>query len=360
MLKAILRSAAANTRRFLYIWLAVLIVNQLFLFGACFAPHCLAAAVPHTLAIAMLMNFFGFRRDEMDKPPPLNSSLAPSMKAAAVRNPAEPVVTPAEWKRPPVRKRRVGPIVLYVLIALCIGIGLMIKNGSRSPDASNGLHLADVEPRISDKMDNGEPDERSPAQAPFFASEPYQEVPDERAPIGERLAYEDADEEIPDEHLSLAQRRGSVTTGATEPHALTRDEEDDDEFDVNDIEQYERLTNTTYRGRTDRTREALYVEEDEPGAGSVGKVQAAATKRAVVTDDSVSQGAFAHHAYQCVNASGRVGDGTGRPTREGEYSAFLRKNVHADEFVIFQYQGSTKEYWFKRSNCQRLPVRTGS
>jgi hypothetical protein len=303
----------------------------------------------------MLMNFFGFRRNEKDKQSPSpNNSLTPSMKTAPVRNSAEPAVNPAEWKRPPVRKSRVGPIVLYVLIALCIGIGLMTKNDSRSPDASNGTRLTNVEPLVSDKTDSGESGERPTAHAPSSAWEPYQEVPDERATIGERLAYEDADDDIPDEHLSLAQRRGSGATGAAEPRALTRDE-DDDEFDVNDIEQYERLTKTTYRGSTDRTREALYVEEDAAGAATVGKVQAAATKGAVLTDESTSRGAFAHHhAYQCVNASGRAGSGTGRPTREGEYSAFLKKNVHANEFVIFQYQGSTKEYWFKRSNCQRL------
>lgn len=64
ILRVILQSATKHVKRFTAVWLVILVVNQVFIFGACFAPHCLAAALPHTLAIAAVINFFGFKRDE--------------------------------------------------------------------------------------------------------------------------------------------------------------------------------------------------------------------------------------------------------------------------------------------------------
>lgn len=42
---------------FLKIWLPLIILNQLMIFGACFAPYCLLAALPHTLSIAAIVTY---------------------------------------------------------------------------------------------------------------------------------------------------------------------------------------------------------------------------------------------------------------------------------------------------------------
>src|SRR5690606_19149140 len=47
-----------NFQAFLVLWVVIIIANQLFIFGACFAPYCLVAALPHTFVIALLVNFF--------------------------------------------------------------------------------------------------------------------------------------------------------------------------------------------------------------------------------------------------------------------------------------------------------------
>lgn len=61
-----------------------------------------------------------------------------------------------------------------------------------------------------------------------------------------------------------------------------------------------------------------------------------------------------HFAYKCVNAAGKTGVGIGRLSLESEYSSFLRRSVRAGEFVIFQYAGRGKEYWFTASNCVKI------
>ena len=58
MIKEILKSIIKNFQTFLVIWAVVIIVNQLFIFGACFAPYCLIAALPHTSIIAALITYF--------------------------------------------------------------------------------------------------------------------------------------------------------------------------------------------------------------------------------------------------------------------------------------------------------------
>jgi hypothetical protein len=85
MLTRILQSIAKKTKRFLIIWAIILITNQIFIFGACFALYCLAAALPHTFAVAALLNFFAFR-NESDGEKPLRFSMlsiTQSMKVAA-------------------------------------------------------------------------------------------------------------------------------------------------------------------------------------------------------------------------------------------------------------------------------------
>lgn len=44
----------ANAKIFLTAWAVVVIANQLFIFGACFAPYCLIAAIPHTFVITAI------------------------------------------------------------------------------------------------------------------------------------------------------------------------------------------------------------------------------------------------------------------------------------------------------------------
>lgn len=58
MIVDIFKSIMANFQQFLVIWVVVLLVNQIFIFHACFAPYCLLAALPHTGIIAALIMFF--------------------------------------------------------------------------------------------------------------------------------------------------------------------------------------------------------------------------------------------------------------------------------------------------------------
>lgn len=85
------------------------------------------------------------------------------------------------------------------------------------------------------------------------------------------------------------------------------------------------------------------------------------TVQVIVLAVTSALGTFAHAAatqvelapYRCLNKQGDIGRGTGRMSREGEYSQFLKRPVRAGEFVIFRYSGTGKEYWFKSSNCSR-------
>lgn len=85
MLSAILQSIAKKTKRFLIIWTIILVANQIFIFGACFALYCIAAALPHTFAVAAWLNFFAFRsEDDSEKYSKLsNFSLARLIKRFA-------------------------------------------------------------------------------------------------------------------------------------------------------------------------------------------------------------------------------------------------------------------------------------
>lgn len=58
-------------------------------------------------------------------------------------------------------------------------------------------------------------------------------------------------------------------------------------------------------------------------------------------------------AYRCINKQGEIGRGFGRISRDGEYSRFLKRTVRAGLFIIFKYDRTGKEYWFKPSNCAR-------
>ncbi|WP_430755139.1 topoisomerase DNA-binding C4 zinc finger domain-containing protein [Magnetovirga frankeli] len=38
-------------------WSVILIANQIFIFNACFKPYCIAAALPHTFVLALILTF---------------------------------------------------------------------------------------------------------------------------------------------------------------------------------------------------------------------------------------------------------------------------------------------------------------
>lgn len=52
-----------NLETFFITWCIVIVLNQIFIFHACFAPYCLIAALPHTGIIAGLIVFF-MNKDE--------------------------------------------------------------------------------------------------------------------------------------------------------------------------------------------------------------------------------------------------------------------------------------------------------
>ena len=58
MIGKIFKSIFSNFQTFLVAWVVILIANQLFIFGACFAPYCLIAGLPHTGVIAALITYF--------------------------------------------------------------------------------------------------------------------------------------------------------------------------------------------------------------------------------------------------------------------------------------------------------------
>jgi hypothetical protein len=113
MFRDILRSVFSNIRRFAIVWLLVLLANQLFIFRGCFAPYCIAAAVPHTLLIAALINFFGFYGGG-------------ESKHSAVR--AAPSAPPVQSSQPPVAPPQTAPrtlqLAVLALIAICIALAV--------------------------------------------------------------------------------------------------------------------------------------------------------------------------------------------------------------------------------------------
>jgi len=46
-----------NIKFFFMTWLVVILINQIAIFGACFALYCLIAAVPHTIAISAAITY---------------------------------------------------------------------------------------------------------------------------------------------------------------------------------------------------------------------------------------------------------------------------------------------------------------
>ena len=58
MIVNIFKEILGNFQKFMVIWIIVLLVNQIVIFGACFQPYCLIAALPHTGVIAALITYF--------------------------------------------------------------------------------------------------------------------------------------------------------------------------------------------------------------------------------------------------------------------------------------------------------------
>lgn len=56
-----------NFKGFLKIWGVVLLANQILVFGACFAPYCLLAALPHTGVIAAFIAYYFYAADNTEK-----------------------------------------------------------------------------------------------------------------------------------------------------------------------------------------------------------------------------------------------------------------------------------------------------
>uniref|UniRef100_UPI0034DE98E6 hypothetical protein n=1 Tax=Candidatus Thiodubiliella endoseptemdiera TaxID=2738886 RepID=UPI0034DE98E6 len=56
-----------NLDKLLITWVVVMIVNQVFIFGACFAPYCLLAAIPHTFILSVLITYFMNKDDTKDE-----------------------------------------------------------------------------------------------------------------------------------------------------------------------------------------------------------------------------------------------------------------------------------------------------
>lgn len=86
MIKDILKSAFNNFQAFLVTWVVIIIVNQLFIFGACFAPYCLVAALPHTFVIAVLLNYFLNAEESNESKKPANPASNNQFKYTRVEN----------------------------------------------------------------------------------------------------------------------------------------------------------------------------------------------------------------------------------------------------------------------------------
>ncbi len=58
MIEEILKAVMKNIQTFIVIWVVLLILNQLFIFGGCFKSYCLLAALPHTGIISAVLTYF--------------------------------------------------------------------------------------------------------------------------------------------------------------------------------------------------------------------------------------------------------------------------------------------------------------
>ncbi len=52
---------------FLILWGVIIVLNQVFIFGACFAPYCIIAALPHTAFIAGIIIYLANKGEVKSK-----------------------------------------------------------------------------------------------------------------------------------------------------------------------------------------------------------------------------------------------------------------------------------------------------
>ena len=57
----------ANTKFFFITWGIVLLANQIFIFGGCFAPYCIIAALPHTGIISAVIVYLNYEERRMSQ-----------------------------------------------------------------------------------------------------------------------------------------------------------------------------------------------------------------------------------------------------------------------------------------------------
>ena len=57
----------ANAKFFFITWGIVLLINQIFIFGGCFAPYCIVAALPHTGVISAVIVYLNFQEEKKEK-----------------------------------------------------------------------------------------------------------------------------------------------------------------------------------------------------------------------------------------------------------------------------------------------------
>ena len=57
----------ANAKFFFITWGIVLLINQIFIFGGCFAPYCIVAALPHTGVISAVIVYLYFQEEKKEK-----------------------------------------------------------------------------------------------------------------------------------------------------------------------------------------------------------------------------------------------------------------------------------------------------
>lgn len=312
MLKRIFHAASHNVRRFVYIWLSVLIINQIFIFRACFAPYCLAAALPHTLAIALLLNFL--LRKGADGSGDRADANAGAVPKTAIEVSMQSLSSNGEDSRQ--SKRLIRYVFPFVLGAFA---------------AAGSIFLI----------------------APDFLERHGEEATAGQASSAGDMAVSGVGQEAAHHGGSVADSAGPAILPNYED--IWRAGADlDDEFDDNDIEDFERLTGRSYSNRfhleIERTRDAKYVA----GAGQE-EMQKITAEEGInrIRNSSVDTDLGARE-YKCADSAGKTGTGTGRSSQEGEYSAFLKRGVHAGEFFVFRYEDSGREYWFRPSRCQLL------
>jgi hypothetical protein len=76
-------------RSFFVAWLVILVINQVFIFGACFAPYCLLAALPHTGVLVFIWTYFVSKKapDRNEENTPPFESIKQSVRKTPVKQP---------------------------------------------------------------------------------------------------------------------------------------------------------------------------------------------------------------------------------------------------------------------------------